>query len=95
MNKRDRDELENGSLYRFTDWPVGNVPQIAAGVYTVWRGDDLLYVGMAGRSLTHADIEAKRNSPPAHSGPGRSLKDSARSTASTRDFFVNVFELLG
>jgi hypothetical protein len=50
-------ELEAGPLHRFQDWPNDQVPKRAAGVYTVWDGDRLLYVGMSGRALTAADLE--------------------------------------
>ena len=45
-------------LYRFSDWPNDAVPQVAAGVYTIWRDEQLVYVGMAGRSLTAECIAA-------------------------------------
>jgi len=38
--------------FRFGDWPNRAVPRVAAGVYTVWRGDEFIYVGMAGRGLS-------------------------------------------
>jgi hypothetical protein len=44
-------ELRDGPLYRFADWPNPEVPNGRIGVYTVWRGDQLIYVGMAGRAL--------------------------------------------
>ena len=37
------------------DWPNQQVPKRAAGVYTVWEGDRLLYVGMSGRAMTAED----------------------------------------
>ena len=37
------------------DWPNQQVPKRAAGVYTVWEGDRLLYVGMSGRAMTAKD----------------------------------------
>jgi hypothetical protein len=37
-------ELEAGPRHRFGDWPNDQVPKRAAGVYTVWDGDRLLYV---------------------------------------------------
>lgn len=43
--------LASGSRYRFADWPNPEVPNSRAGVYTVWDGDDLIYVGMAGRGM--------------------------------------------
>jgi hypothetical protein len=50
--------LQGGQLYSFRDWPNRAVPQLAAGVYTIWREDELIYVGMAGRSLTADHIAA-------------------------------------
>lgn len=44
--------LETGPAYSFAEWPDPSVPKIAAGVYTIWNGDLLVYVGMAGRAIT-------------------------------------------
>jgi hypothetical protein len=54
-------ELEAGPLHRFQDWPNDQVPKRAAGVYTVWDGDRLLYVGMSGRAMTAEDLEVSPN----------------------------------
>jgi hypothetical protein len=54
-------ELETGPLHRFQDWPNEQVPRRAAGVYTVWDGDRLLYVGMSGRAMTAEDLEASHS----------------------------------
>ncbi len=53
-------ELVSGERYRFADWPVDAVPLAAAGVYTVWDGDELLYVGMSGRGSSAAKLETAR-----------------------------------
>jgi hypothetical protein len=50
-------ELETGPLHRFQDWPNELVPKRAAGVYTIWEDDRLLYVGMSGRAMTAEDLE--------------------------------------
>lgn len=42
------DQLEKGPLYCFSDWPTGDIPEIAVGVYTIWQGAKFVYVGMAG-----------------------------------------------
>jgi hypothetical protein len=44
--------LANGPIRRFADWPDPSVPKVAAGVYTIWNQDQLIYVGMAGRAIT-------------------------------------------
>ena len=44
-------ELEFGRLHRFADWPNSIVPTFGAGVYTIWQGGILVYVGMSGRSI--------------------------------------------
>lgn len=37
--------------YRFADWPNPDVPMAAAGVYAIWRREELIYCGMSGRSI--------------------------------------------
>jgi hypothetical protein len=59
--------LEEGPLFPFKSWPNAGLRDVCAGVYTIWQGDKLLYVGMAGRALTEAQIalerQANRRSP--------------------------------
>src|SRR5262245_34804817 len=43
--------LEEGPVYRFSDWPNPAVPKVTAGVYTIWDGRLFIYPGMAGRGL--------------------------------------------
>jgi hypothetical protein len=50
------DELETGPLYLFSEWPNAEVPTRSAGVYTIWRGDEFLYVGMSGRGAQAEDF---------------------------------------
>jgi hypothetical protein len=40
------DALASGTRYWFSDWPNLAVPR-ASGVYTIWDGETLLYVGLA------------------------------------------------
>lgn len=49
-------QLEAGTLHRFGDAFSEHLPTVAAGVYTVWRGTEFIYVGMAGHSLTREAI---------------------------------------
>jgi len=86
-------ELRGGPLYLFVDWPNPAVPNGRIGVYTVWRGDQLVYVGMAGRTL----------GPGANSGGSASakitgLRSRLASHASGRrsgdQFCVYVFDCL-
>ena len=58
------DQLEKGPLYCFSDWPTGDIPQIAAGVYTIWRGTEFVYVGMAGRGNAAKEEQAKLKGKP-------------------------------
>ena len=51
-------ELAAGPLFRFADWPSKQVARRAAGVFTVWRGDDIIYVGMCGRGAQREDFVA-------------------------------------
>jgi hypothetical protein len=86
-------ELEIGPLHRFQDWPDEQVPKQAAGVYTVWDGDRLLYVGMSGRAMTAEDLEGSdggrivakglRTRLNAHASGRRSGETSSASTSVT------------
>ena len=50
--------LQDGPKFRFADWPNHQVPRRAAGVYTIWREDELLYVGMSGQGAQAEDLVA-------------------------------------
>lgn len=49
-------ELQAGHLFAFADWPDERVPRRAAGVYTVWRREEFIYVGMSGRGAQLEDF---------------------------------------
>jgi hypothetical protein len=44
----------NGRLHRFSDWPIDDLSR-RPGVYTIWKGDEFIYVGMAGRGVKAED----------------------------------------
>ena len=48
--------LETGKLFSFADWPNEDIPLVSVGVYTVWLGEQLLYVGYSGRNLRPHEI---------------------------------------
>ena len=50
--------LQDGPVFPFAGWPNDQVPRRAAGVYAIWRGDQLLYVGMSGRGAQAEDLVA-------------------------------------
>ena len=54
--------LQTGPGFRFADWPNDAVPLRAAGVYTIWRGDELIYAGMSGRGSQTEDFVARPRS---------------------------------
>lgn len=37
--------------FAFSAWPNLEVPTVAAGVYAIWRQDQLIYCGMSGRGI--------------------------------------------
>jgi hypothetical protein len=55
--------LQDGPSFRFADWPSTQVPRRAAGVYTVWRQDEFIYVGMSGRGAQSEDFVASPDRP--------------------------------
>ena len=63
----------------FSAWPDARVPSAAAGVYTVWRGDQFIYAGMAGRGLDEAGIRVHTQN-----GARKGLADRLNSHASGR-----------
>ncbi|WP_141333109.1 hypothetical protein [Myxococcus sp. AB025B] len=67
--------LEHGPLFAFSGWPHRTLPSIAAGVYSIWRDQQLVYVGMAGRGSL---VEEPSSTKP------RGLADRLRSHASGR-----------
>jgi hypothetical protein len=75
------ESLASGPLYRFADWPNPEVPNLRAGVYTVWDGPTFLYVGMAGRGLPSGAHLAPLES---FTHRNRGLTDRLRSHASGR-----------
>lgn len=50
-------ELERGQIHRFSEWSNTDCPRVAAGVYTIWRGSQFVYVGMSARGLTRQILE--------------------------------------
>jgi hypothetical protein len=43
------DVLFTGEVLSFASWPQTPVPKGPPGVYTIWRGDEFLYVGISWR----------------------------------------------
>jgi hypothetical protein len=83
-------KLEAGSLHRFQDWPNDQVPKRAAGVYTVWDGDRLLYVGMSGRAMAAEDLEVSPNGRVVAKGLWTRLNAHASGRRSGDQFCVYV-----
>jgi hypothetical protein len=50
--------LVTGPVFRFAAWPNDQVPRRAAGVYTIWRQEEFMYVGMSGRGAKAEDFVA-------------------------------------
>ena len=40
--------------FKFSEWPNRDIPLVAAGVYAIWHGDELVYCGMSGREIEKA-----------------------------------------
>jgi hypothetical protein len=57
------DSLQDGPVFKFADWPSDQVPRRAAGVYTIWRQDEFIYVGMSGRGAQSEDFVAGSGRP--------------------------------
>lgn len=88
-----RAELRNGSLYRFADWPNPAVPNGRIGVYTVWHGDQLIYVGMAGRAIG-PDADTSEPASGKLTGLRSRLASHASGRRSGDQFCIYVFDRL-
>jgi hypothetical protein len=87
---RALDALQNNPLCFFRDWPNREVPEVAAGTYTVWHGDDLLYVGMAGRGLSMELIAIHRGALARGKGLSSRLNSHASGRRSGDQFCVYI-----
>jgi hypothetical protein len=84
------DELASGPLFSFADWPNDLVPRRAAGVYTIWRGDEFIYVGMSGRGAQREDFVAGPGRPAHAKGLWTRLNSHASGRRSGDQFNVYV-----
>jgi hypothetical protein len=83
------DQLINGPIHWFSDWPTGEVPRSGAVVYTIWnREGSFIYVGMSGRSFIGG---AEGNG---RSGPWGRLNSHASGRRSGDQFCVYVADRL-
>lgn len=46
--------------FKFKNWPNSKIPQVAAGVYVIWRDEELIYAGMSGREIEKATKAGKK-----------------------------------
>jgi hypothetical protein len=88
------ERLFSGDVCRFADWPNKAVPNIAAGVYAIWRDETLVYVGMAGRSLTTDRIETLRAGGTTITGLFQRLRSHQSGRRSGDQFCVYVCDRL-
>jgi hypothetical protein len=82
--------LATGPLFRFADWPNDQVPRRAAGVYTVWREDEFIYVGMSGRGAQQEDLVADRGQPARVKGLWTRLNSHASGRRSGDQFNIYI-----
>lgn len=77
-------------MFRFADWPSDQVPRRAAGVYTVWRREELIYVGMSGRGAQAEDFVASPDHPEKAVGLWTRLTSHASGRRSGDQFNIYV-----
>jgi hypothetical protein len=84
------DELASGPLFSFADWPNDLVPRRAVGVYTIWRADDFIYVGMSGRGAQREDFVAGPGQPAQAKGLWTRLNSHASGRRSGDQFNIYI-----
>lgn len=87
-------ELEYGQIHNFRDWSKSIVPKVCAGVYTIWQGNQFIYVGMSGRSLNLESIQEHKNSSNKAKGLFTRLNEHASGRRSGDQFCVYVADKL-
>jgi hypothetical protein len=88
------EQLRNGPLHQFSDWPNRDMPRAAAGVYSIWNKDSqFIYVGMAGRGKSAEDIAAADQTGKT-TGLFQRLNSHASGMRSGDQFCVYVQDLL-
>ena len=87
-------ELLNGPLYRFADWPNQAVPHGRAGVYSVWRGDEFIYVGISGRGMRATSETVDNLTTKPQKGLWGRLSAHANGRRSGDQFCIYVFDRL-
>ena len=83
-------ELTAAPLRRFADWPDEQVPRRTAGVYTVWRAEEFLYVGMSGRGAQSEDFTAQPGAPGGNKGLWTRLNSHASGRRSGDQFNIYI-----
>lgn len=74
------ERLKNGPRYPFTESPRRHIKKdVRAGVYTIWRGEELIYAGYSGRDGTK-------------SGPAGRLSAHRSGQRSGDKFCVYIFD---
>lgn len=52
-------QLTSGKPYAFSEWPNEDLPDVAIGMYTIWKENMFAYVGISGTSLVAEDFAMK------------------------------------
>jgi hypothetical protein len=94
LDKRLLETLEYGEIHYFRDWSNNILPRICAGVYTIWKDEQLIYVGMSGRSLSAEIIQEHKNTGTKAKGLFNRLKSHASGRRSGDQFCVYVADRL-
>jgi hypothetical protein len=82
--------LVGGPLVPFEKWATAQIPQVAAGVYTIWDSATFIYVGMAGRGLSSEALRLRAKS----TGLSTRLASHASGRRSGDQFCVYVCDRL-
>ncbi len=88
------DALENGKPLYFRELSNSDIPKICAGVYTIWKDQELIYVEMSGRSMSAETIDQHRSANSRARGLFTRLKAHASGRRSGDQFCVYVGDRL-
>ena len=77
-------------MFGFANFAEADIPRSAAGCYTVWRGQQFIYVGMAGRAAKAEDLARHDQSRGAPKGLAQRLLSHGSGRRSGDQFCIYV-----
>jgi len=84
--------LESDPLYSFAEWPIPTLPNVAAGIYAIWKETEFVYVGIAGHGWSETKIAKMREEGERNKGLRQRLQSHRNGRRGGDQFCLYVFD---